>query len=69
MLTQLATTDASGGKRGFIRALRKVLAGPKRGRSRWREYFKGLNGSGADVAHGPMRGLLARVQQTRPLPR
>ena len=62
---QLATTALSGGNAGFIEDLyEQFLRDPSAVDPAWREYFKGLNGSGADVAHGPIRErLLARVQQ------
>jgi 2-oxoglutarate dehydrogenase E1 component len=62
---QLATTALSGGNADFIEDLyEQFLRDPGAVDSAWREYFKGLQGSGGDVAHGPIRErLLARVQQ------
>jgi len=63
---QLATTALSGGNADFIEDLyEQFLRDPGAVDPAWREYFKGLQGSGADVAHGPIRErLLARVQQS-----
>jgi 2-oxoglutarate dehydrogenase E1 component len=62
---QLATTALSGGNAGFIEDLyEQFLRDPSGVDPAWREYFKGLAGSGGDIAHGPIRErLLARVQQ------
>jgi 2-oxoglutarate dehydrogenase E1 component len=62
---QLATTALSGGNAGFIEDLyEQFLRDPSAVDPAWREYFKGLAGSGGDIAHGPIRErLLARVQQ------
>jgi 2-oxoglutarate dehydrogenase E1 component len=62
---QLATTALSGGNAGFIEDLyEQFLRDPGGVDPAWREYFKGLTGSGGDIAHGPIRErLLARVQQ------
>jgi 2-oxoglutarate dehydrogenase E1 component len=62
---QLATTALSGGNAGFIEDLyEQFLRDPGGVDPAWREYFKGLSGSGGDIAHGPIRErLLARVQQ------
>jgi 2-oxoglutarate dehydrogenase E1 component len=62
---QLATTALSGGNAGFIEDLyEQFLRDPNGVDPAWREYFKGLQGKGADVAHGPIRErLLARAQQ------
>ena len=63
---QLATTALSGGNADFIEDLyEQFLRDPGAVDPAWREYFKGLQGSGGDVAHGPIRErLLARVQQS-----
>jgi len=62
---QLATTALSGGNAGFIEDLyEQFLRDPGGVDPAWREYFKGLGSSGADIPHGPIRErLLARVQQ------
>jgi 2-oxoglutarate dehydrogenase E1 component len=62
---QFATTALSGGNAGFIEDLyEQFLRDPSGVDPAWREYFKGLAGSGGDIAHGPIRErLLARVQQ------
>jgi 2-oxoglutarate dehydrogenase E1 component len=62
---QLATTALSGGNAGFIEDLyEQFLRDPSGVDPAWREYFKGLQGSGGDIAHGPIRErLLARVQR------
>jgi 2-oxoglutarate dehydrogenase E1 component len=62
---QLATTALSGGNADFIEDLyEQFLRDPGAVDLKWREYFKGLQGNGSDVAHGPIRErLLARVQQ------
>jgi 2-oxoglutarate dehydrogenase E1 component len=62
---QLATTALSGGNAGFIEDLyEQFLQDPSGVDPAWREYFKGLQGNGGDIAHGPIRErLLARVQQ------
>jgi 2-oxoglutarate dehydrogenase E1 component len=62
---QLATTALSGGNAGFIEDLYEQFLRDQSGVDpAWREYFKGLAGSGGDIAHGPIRErLLARVQQ------
>jgi 2-oxoglutarate dehydrogenase E1 component len=61
---QLATTALSGGNAGFIEDLyEQFLKDPNGLDPTWREYFKGLPGAEADVAHGPIRErLMARVQ-------
>jgi 2-oxoglutarate dehydrogenase E1 component len=61
---QLATTALSGGNAGFIEDLyEQFLKDPNGLDPTWREYFKGLRGAEADVAHGPIRErLMARVQ-------
>ncbi|MDP9010610.1 MAG: 2-oxoglutarate dehydrogenase E1 component [Pseudomonadota bacterium] len=62
---QLATTALSGGNADFIEDLyEQFLRDPGAVDPAWREYFKGLQGNGRDIAHGPIRErLLARVQQ------
>jgi 2-oxoglutarate dehydrogenase E1 component len=62
---QLATTALSGGNAGFIEDLYEQFL---RDRSSldpaWVSYFKGLQGSGVEIAHGPIRErLLARAQK------
>jgi 2-oxoglutarate dehydrogenase E1 component len=61
----LATTALSGGNAAFIEDLyEQFLRDPGSLSPEWVEYFRGLKGNGADVAHGPIRErLLARVQQ------
>jgi 2-oxoglutarate dehydrogenase E1 component len=63
---QLATTALSGGNADFIEDLyEQFLRDPGAVDPAWREYFKGLQGNGGDVAHGPIRERLsARVQQS-----
>ncbi len=61
---QLATTALSGGNAAFIEDLyEQFLRDPSSARSEaWRDYFKGLQGSGGEIAHGPIRErLLARL--------
>jgi 2-oxoglutarate dehydrogenase E1 component len=62
---QLATTALSGGNADFIEDLyEQFLRDPGAVDPAWREYFKGIGGTG-DIAHGPIRErLLARVQQS-----
>ena len=62
---QLATTALSGGNAGFIEDLyEQFLKDPSGLDPAWVNYFKGLQGSGGEIAHGPIRErLLARVQQ------
>src|ERR1700723_1617878 len=61
---QLATTALSGGNAGFIEDLyEQFLRDPSSLAPAWVSYFKGLPGSGAEIAHGPIRErLLARAQ-------
>ena len=61
---QLATTALSGGNAGFIEDLyEQFLRDPSSLDPAWVNYFKGLPGSGAEIAHGPIRErLLARAQ-------
>src|SRR6202789_4503800 len=61
---QLATTALSGGNAGFIEDLyEQFLRDPSSLDPAWVSYFKGLPGSGAEIAHGPIRErLLARAQ-------
>jgi 2-oxoglutarate dehydrogenase E1 component len=60
---QFATTALSGGNAGFIEDLyEKFLSDPSGVDPAWADYFKRLQGSGADIAHGPIRErLLARL--------
>ena len=62
---QLATTALSGGNAGFIEDLyEQFLRDPSSLDPAWVSYFKGLPGSGAEIAHGPIRErLLARAQR------
>ena len=62
---QLATTALSGGNAGFIEDLyEQFLRDPSSLDPAWVNYFKGLQGSGVDIAHGPIRErLLARAQK------
>src|ERR1700721_2986359 len=61
---QLATTALSGGNAGFIEDLyEQFLRDPSSLDPAWVSYFKDLPGSGAEIAHGPIRErLLARAQ-------
>jgi len=63
---QLATTALYGGNADFIEDLyEQFLRDPGAVDPAWREYFKGVQGHGGDVAHGPIRERLsARVQQS-----
>src|SRR5450432_2574159 len=62
---QLATTALSGGNAGFIEDLyEQFLKDPSGLDPAWASYFQGLQGSGGEVPHGPIRErLLARMQQ------
>jgi 2-oxoglutarate dehydrogenase E1 component len=62
---QLATTALSGGNAGFIEDLyEQFLRDPGSLDPAWVSYFKGLPGSGGEIAHGPIRErLLARAQR------
>ena len=62
---QLATTALSGGNAGFIEDLyEQFLKDPNGLDPAWVSYFKGLQGSGGEIPHGPIRErLLTRVQQ------
>src|SRR5579863_489822 len=62
---QLATTALSGGNAGFIEDLyEQFLRDPNSLDPAWVNYFKSLPGSGAEIAHGPIRErLLARAQK------
>src|ERR1700685_3143365 len=62
---QLATTALSGGNAGFIEDLyEQFLRDPSSLDPAWVNYFKGLQGSGVEIAHGPIRErLLARAQK------
>jgi len=62
---QLATTALSGGNAAFIEDLyEQFLKDPSGVDPAWVSYFKGLQASGGEIAHGPIRErLLARVQQ------
>jgi 2-oxoglutarate dehydrogenase E1 component len=61
---QLATTALSGGNAGFIEDLyEQFLKDPSSLPPAWVSYFKGLPGSGAEIAHGPIRErLMARAE-------
>src|SRR6201996_5915754 len=61
---QVATTALSGGNAGFIEDLsEQFLRDPGSLDPAWVSYFKNLPGSGAEIAHGPIRErLLARAQ-------
>jgi 2-oxoglutarate dehydrogenase E1 component len=61
---QLATTALSGGNAGFIEDLyEQFLRDPGSLDPAWVSYFKGLPGSGGEIAHGPIRErLMARAQ-------
>jgi 2-oxoglutarate dehydrogenase E1 component len=61
---QLATTALSGGNAGFIEDLyEQFLKDPGGVDPSWADYFAGLQGSGGEIAHGPIRErLLARAQ-------
>jgi 2-oxoglutarate dehydrogenase E1 component len=64
---QLASTALSGGNAGFIEDLyEQFLKDPNGLDPAWAKYFKGLQGSGADVAHGPIRELLMAGVQLPP---
>src|ERR1700676_581372 len=66
---QLATTALSGGNAGFIEDLyEQFLRDPGGVDPAWREYFKGLAGSGGDIAHGPIRERLLSSVQNPPTP-
>jgi len=62
---QLATTALSGGNAGFIEDLyEQFLRDPGSLTPAWVSYFKGLQGSGVEIAHGPIRErLLARAER------
>src|SRR5258708_2024676 len=62
---QLATTALSGGNAGFIEDLyEQFLRDPGSLAPAWVSYFKGLAGSGVEIAHGPIRErLLARAER------
>ena len=62
---QLATTALSGGNAGFIEDLyEQFLRDPSSLDPAWVDYFKGLQGSAVEIAHGPIRErLLARAQK------
>jgi 2-oxoglutarate dehydrogenase E1 component len=62
---QLATTALSGGNAGFIEDLyEQFLRDPNSLDPAWVNYFKDIRGSGAEIAHGPIRErLLARAQK------
>src|SRR5580704_15497968 len=67
---QLATTALSGGNAGFIEDLyEQFLRDPSSLDPAWVSYFKGLPGSGGEIAHGPIRErLLARAQKPAAAP-
>ncbi len=57
---QLATTALSGGNAGFIEDLyEQFLRDPGSLTPAWVNYFKGLQGSGVEIAHGPIRERLS----------
>src|SRR5450631_1858334 len=62
---QLASTALSGGNAGFIEDLyEQFLRDPSKLDPAWVGYFKGLQGAGVEIAHGPIReSLLARAEQ------
>jgi 2-oxoglutarate dehydrogenase E1 component len=62
---QLASTALSGGNAGFIEDLyEQFLRDPGSLDPAWVSYFKGLRGSGVEIAHGPIRErLLARAER------
>src|SRR6516162_9865796 len=62
---QLATTALAPGNAGFIEDLyEQFLKDPNSLDAAWREYFKRFRGTGAEIAHAPIRErLMARVQQ------
>src|SRR5271170_2274564 len=61
---QFATTALSGGNAAFIEELyEEFLRDPSSLDPKWRDYFKGLQGSGGEIPHGPIRErLLARLK-------
>jgi 2-oxoglutarate dehydrogenase E1 component len=60
---QFATTALSGGNAAFIEELyEEFLRDPSSLDPKWREYFKGLQGGGGEIPHGPIRErLLSRL--------
>jgi 2-oxoglutarate dehydrogenase E1 component len=60
---QFATTALSGGNAAFIEELyEEFLRDPSSLDPQWRDYFRGLQGSGGEIPHGPIRErLLARL--------
>ncbi len=60
---QFATTALSGGNAAFIEELyEEFLRDPSSLDPKWRDYFKGLQGSGGEIPHGPIRErLLSRL--------
>ncbi len=56
---QFATTALSGGNAAFIEELyEEFLRDPSSLDPKWRDYFKGLQGSGGEIPHGPIRERL-----------
>src|SRR5258708_34815131 len=65
---QLATTALSGGNAGFIEDLyEQFLRDPGSLTPAWVSYFKGLQGSGTEIAHGPIRERLAARAERPPV--
>jgi 2-oxoglutarate dehydrogenase E1 component len=60
---QFATTALSGGNAAYIEELyEEFLRDPSSLDPKWRDYFKGLQGSGGEIPHGPIRErLLSRL--------
>ncbi len=56
---QFATTALSGGNAAFIEELyEEFLRDPSSLDPKWRDYFRGLQGSGGEIPHGPIRERL-----------
>jgi 2-oxoglutarate dehydrogenase E1 component len=57
----LPPTPLAAGNAAYVEAMyERFLADPAAVDARWQEYFLGLGGAGADVAHGPLVADLAR---------
>jgi 2-oxoglutarate dehydrogenase E1 component len=67
---QFASTALSGGNAGYIEELyEQFLKDPSGVDPAWREYFQRFQGSGGEIAHGPIREqLLARAKLPRGAP-